>query len=374
VLTERDAKMNLPSLTVILIAIRISFCYYPRDYTADKRDQGPYKLLQWTQEWFSCCAIDNCTSYRGTVNTPQGKGLHACYDWTDKMKQKYPDAGLESNYCRNPGGSKFAPWCFVRTDDSKDRNWRYCRVCSKAYRRPPNAANQGSELTINYGASSIWSGLYAADKAVKGGKNYWCSAENGGSPQFWWISFVEKPVEIVSIVFEEKYPGAEFEFFASETKECGNDGRKLINGTREMINDKKFVNGKAYHCYGLKITNLPNTKYGGLASLRNLEVRGKSLTFGCLKRGQLCSLDTGSENGGCCPVHHTRSKEFRRRGQFYLTDFRNMTCKKNKHDSATRCETDCVEKGENNPDIQRFPRREYCCWGLDRRYRYKNCL
>ena len=75
-------------------------------------------------------------------------------------------------------------------------------------------------------------------------------------------------MEIVKIKFEEEYPGAQFEFFASDTNECTENGRILISGTREQINGKLFANGKPYHCYGLKITNLPNTIWGRLATLK----------------------------------------------------------------------------------------------------------
>ena len=35
---------------------------------------------------------------------------------------KYPNAGLESNYCRNPDGEKTI-WCFT---DTKWWGWHYC--------------------------------------------------------------------------------------------------------------------------------------------------------------------------------------------------------------------------------------------------------
>jgi len=454
--------MNLPSLTVILTAIRISFC----DYTADKRG-GPWNYLRWTQEWFDCCAKDNCTSYRGKDSDPEGKGFNGCFKWTDKMKQKYPDAGLESNYCRNPGGSKLAPWCFVYVSPgSKEPNWRYCPVCTKDYGKfgnertyedtdgsSANMFGSESDLTIEYSASSKWSSSYDAGHAAEGEGAYWCSDGGDEAPLYWWISFKEKPVEIVTITFEEKYPGAVFEFFGSSTEECAEKGTVLINGTRADIFDRKFSNGRSYHCYGLKITKLAKSSHGRLASLMKFDFqytgtkncyyasdqgrgfRGKlnvtlngrtcqqwssqsphrhSYTPGsdigrkyqieenycrnpsggkgpwcyttdnekrweyclpkcqdCLKRGQLCSLGTGLENGGCCPVHHTRG-DFQRYGQFYHTDFRNMTCKLNKQEGRMRCETDCVEKDEIVPAVQQF--KPYCCWGLDRRYTYERCL
>ena len=84
-----------------------------------------------------------------------------------------------------------------------------------------------------------------------------------------------KPIEVVSIAFEEKYPGAVFEFFASSGEECAKpkDGTVLINGTQEEISNIKFKNGRRYHCHGLRITKPAQTKrYGALASLKNFQL------------------------------------------------------------------------------------------------------
>ena len=71
---------------------------------------------------------------------------------------------------------------------------------------------RGSELNLEmeYHASSKYKDMakYAADKALLGGGGYYCSNRNAGLPVYWWISFGESPVEIVSIQFEEMYPGA----------------------------------------------------------------------------------------------------------------------------------------------------------------------
>ena len=128
------------------------------------------------------------------------------------------------------------------------------------------------DLNPNFKASSRYSISYLAAKAATGG--YWCSKKGAAQPAYWWIYFEQEQVEIVEIRFHEVYAGATFEFFASNAKECSNTytGRKLINGTRDEINGKIFVNGKRYHCYGLKITNLPTTtKWGKIATLQNFE-------------------------------------------------------------------------------------------------------
>jgi len=130
-------------------------------------------------------------------------------------------------------------------------------------------------FTRKYSASSEWSGSYDAGHAVEGEGQYWCSKRGAKAPLYFWISFVEKPVEIVSITFEEKYPAATFEFFATNNTECGKTGTELINGTREEINQKTFENGGSYYCYGLRITKLGDGgKYGDLASLSKFRFKG----------------------------------------------------------------------------------------------------
>ena len=52
------------------------------------------------------------------------------YPMTECKSYRYPDSGLESNYCRNPRGygthvNGDGPWCY--TTDSSTR-WEYCDV------------------------------------------------------------------------------------------------------------------------------------------------------------------------------------------------------------------------------------------------------
>jgi len=146
-------------------------------------------------------------------------------------------------------------------------------------------------LTIKFDASSSWSNSYNPSKAVRGG--YWCTNKRDPAP-YWWISFVAKPIEVVSIAFEEKYPGAVFEFFASSGEECAKpkDGTVLINGTQEEISNIKFKNGRRYHCYGLRITKPAQTKrYGALATLKNFQLT--------IHREDDCNEQSCSGNGDC---------------------------------------------------------------------------
>jgi len=142
-------------------------------------------------------------------------------------------------------------------------------------RREGSSANMlGSEsdLTIEYSASSEWSSSYDAGHEAEGEGAYWSSDGGDEAPLYWWISFKEKPVEIVTITFEEKYPGALFEFFGSSTEECAEKGTVLISGNKADIYNRQFPNGRSYHCYGLKITKLAeSSRYGRLASLTKFD-------------------------------------------------------------------------------------------------------
>ncbi|XP_013004333.2 plasminogen [Cavia porcellus] len=81
------------------------------------------------------CYFGNGDTYRGTSSiTVSGK---KCQSWSsmrphvhNKTPEKYPDAGLIMNYCRNPDADK-SPWCYT-TDPSV--RWEYCNLkkCSEA--------------------------------------------------------------------------------------------------------------------------------------------------------------------------------------------------------------------------------------------------
>jgi len=152
-----------------------------------------------------------------------------------------------------------------------NRRWDQSRIIKEVEGSSANVFGSESDLTIEYSASSKWSGSYDAGHAVEGEGAYWCSDGGDEAPLYWWISFKEKPMEIVTITFEEEYPGAVFEFFGSSTEECAEKGTVLISGNRADIYNRKFTNGRAYHCYGLKITKLAKSSYGRLASLMKFD-------------------------------------------------------------------------------------------------------
>ena len=99
----------------------------------------------------------------------------------------------------------------------------------------------------------------------------WCSGKGDKAP-VWRISFGQQQrAKIRSIEFEEKYAGAKFEFFASNSPDCSPD-KVLIEGDRETINGVIFENRQLFSCYGLQFTKLAHTKsYGPLATIKNLQ-------------------------------------------------------------------------------------------------------
>jgi len=164
------------------------------------------------------------------------------------------------------------------------------------------------KFEITYKASSSWGFWRGAAKAVEEG-SYWCSAAEPEMPLLWWISS-QQPLEIVSVEFEEQYPGSEFEFFASESKECAKEGKKLISGNREKINGKDFSNGQSYHCYGLSVTKLVKTSYGELASIKNFHFR--------IKGNYMCDKDWKSHDGQNC-AYYADSDYCKKDGDHYGT-------------------------------------------------------
>ncbi|XP_075059363.1 plasminogen-like [Mixophyes fleayi] len=76
------------------------------------------------------CIKGDGKNYRGTQSkTKSGK---TCQDWTSTTPhkpnltpEKFPNAGLESNFCRNPDGDENGPWCYT-TDPST--RFEFCNI------------------------------------------------------------------------------------------------------------------------------------------------------------------------------------------------------------------------------------------------------
>ncbi|KAI4539100.1 hypothetical protein MG293_010492 [Ovis ammon polii] len=80
--------------------------------------------------YLSECKIGNGKTYRGT--TAKTKSGVTCQKWSATSPhvpkfspEKFPLAGLEENYCRNPDNDENGPWCYT-TDP--DKRFDYCDI------------------------------------------------------------------------------------------------------------------------------------------------------------------------------------------------------------------------------------------------------
>ncbi|XP_030314209.1 hepatocyte growth factor-like protein isoform X5 [Calypte anna] len=94
-----------------------------------------YDLYQ-KKDYLRDCIVADGTSYRGTRATTE-KGLR-CQHWqaTTPHDHRYPDKGLDDNYCRNPDSSE-RPWCYT-TDPEREREFCHIRLCTEKRPRTPN--------------------------------------------------------------------------------------------------------------------------------------------------------------------------------------------------------------------------------------------
>ncbi|XP_054136981.1 hepatocyte growth factor-like protein isoform X4 [Melozone crissalis] len=80
------------------------------------------------------CMTCNGEDYRGTVDHTESGTECQRWDLQHPHKHpyhpnKYPDKGLDDNYCRNPDSSE-RPWCYT-TDPEREREYCRIRVCKK---------------------------------------------------------------------------------------------------------------------------------------------------------------------------------------------------------------------------------------------------
>ncbi|KAK0681111.1 HGFL protein, partial [Pygoscelis papua] len=83
------------------------------------------------------CVTCNGEEYRGTVDRTESGTECQRWDLQHPHKHpyhpdKYPDKGLDDNYCRNPDSSE-RPWCYT-TDPGREREYCRIRLCKKRLR------------------------------------------------------------------------------------------------------------------------------------------------------------------------------------------------------------------------------------------------
>lgn len=108
-------------------------------YTTDSGTRWDYCDVQYCDgECYGSnpetCGCDSVRQrdYRGLVNTT-ATGL-TCQNWNSQSPHshgvtpsRYPNSGLDNNYCRNADGEPGGAWCY--TTDPNVR-WAYCNVPS----------------------------------------------------------------------------------------------------------------------------------------------------------------------------------------------------------------------------------------------------
>ncbi|KAG8583052.1 hypothetical protein GDO81_008263 [Engystomops pustulosus] len=150
-------------------------------------DSAPVvKPAPTTSAVVSECYTGNGETYRGTTYmTISGK---LCQEWNSmlphihsKTPDKFPDKGLEKNYCRNPDGDK-GPWCYT-TDPGL--RWEYCNL--KKCTETPQIDQQPIQTTKPTIVSSIPDCIIEKGQDYRGTKSvtvkgHTCQAWNSQTP------------------------------------------------------------------------------------------------------------------------------------------------------------------------------------------------
>lgn len=69
------------------------------------------------------CYIGDGSNYHGTVAISQ-TGQN-CQRWKENQLSSDESPNVKHNYCRNPGGTKRKPYCYI---SQASNLWEYCNV------------------------------------------------------------------------------------------------------------------------------------------------------------------------------------------------------------------------------------------------------
>jgi len=148
---------------------RNAWCFIQINWPYGKDIRTNCALPNCTASKSEMCCDGNCVSYRGKFKT--GIWGSKCLPWKNlPPTHKYnpnsrPDAGLESNYCRNPSGYDDA-WCYTYIGKPNNR-WEACTLpqCSTIQEKKPKKCKAGSRNWQNFfcGETPEW---YKPDKRL----------------------------------------------------------------------------------------------------------------------------------------------------------------------------------------------------------------
>lgn len=151
--------------------VRWEYCQIPSCDSPPSTDHEDTSVLPEQTPVVQECYKGNGESYRGTSSTTiTGK---KCQSWSsmtphrhEKTPQKFPNAGLTMNYCRNPDGDK-SPWCY--TTDPEVR-WEFCNL-EKCSETGESAVNVPTETQVpSVEATSTQDCMFGNGKAYRGKK------------------------------------------------------------------------------------------------------------------------------------------------------------------------------------------------------------
>jgi len=187
------------------------------------------------------CADGLQKDYRGTKSTTVG-GL-TCQAWSSqsphkhsRTPEKYPDAGLEENFCRNPDGEPKGTWCYTT---SSGKRWDYCGVPSCEVESEREVFQLGEKKGVTVSLQGV--GVKLATREDLG--SFYC----GGSCE-WVFTTDSAPGTLWNITpFQVPSPLRLFSATQSSTAYSGNAARAIDGNT-----NGNWGKGSCTHSSGAK--------------------------------------------------------------------------------------------------------------------------